>query len=73
MKLTHYGIREWLGGGIIFLFLLAGSVLIAVFADPLAGISLAVIFALLWLALAALNILAAKPSRASKTIAARMI
>ena len=53
MKLTHYGIREWLGGGIIFLFLLAGSVLIAVFADPLAGISLAVIFALLWLALAA--------------------
>ena len=40
MKLTHYGIREWLGGGIIFLILFAGSVLISLFVDLLAGISL---------------------------------
>jgi len=53
MKLTHYGIREWLGGGIIFLFLLAGSVLLAVFINLPAGISLSVIFAVSWLALAA--------------------
>ncbi len=53
MKLTHYGIREWLGGGIIFLLLLAGSVLLAVFVDLLAGISLSAISVLAWLALAA--------------------
>jgi phosphatidylserine decarboxylase len=53
MKLTHYGRREWLGGGIVLLILLAVSVLLAVFADTLAGISLSVIFLLLWLALAA--------------------
>jgi phosphatidylserine decarboxylase len=53
MKLTHYGIREWLGGGIICLLLLAGSVLIAVFADVFAGVSLSVIFVLLWFAIAA--------------------
>ena len=53
MKLTHYGIREWLGGGIIILLLLAGAVSIALFVDPLAGISLSVIFLLIWLALAA--------------------
>jgi hypothetical protein len=40
MKLTHYGIREWLGGGIIFILLIAGSVLFAVFVELLAGISL---------------------------------
>lgn len=53
MKLTHYGIREWLGGGIIFLILFAGSVLISFFVDMLAGISLSVIFVLSWLAIAA--------------------
>jgi phosphatidylserine decarboxylase len=53
MKLTHYGIREWLGGGIIFILLIAGSVLFAVFVELLAGISLSVIFALSWFALAA--------------------
>lgn len=45
--------REWLGGGIILLILLAASVLLAVFADLLAGISLSVISLVLWLALAA--------------------
>jgi phosphatidylserine decarboxylase len=45
--------REWLGGGIVFLLLSAGSVLIAVFVNMLAGISLSVFFALSWLALAA--------------------
>lgn len=53
MKLTHYGMREWLGGGIIALLLVAGSVLIAVFVDLLAGISLSVIFVISWVALAA--------------------
>ena len=51
MKLTHYGIREWLGGGIVFLFLLAGGVLIAKYADLLAGITLSVIFVIAWFAL----------------------
>ncbi|HCE46558.1 MAG TPA: phosphatidylserine decarboxylase family protein [Lentisphaeria bacterium] len=53
MKLTHYGMREWLGSGIVFLVLLAGSVLIAVYAEPHAGITLSIIFVVAWLALAA--------------------
>ena len=53
MKLTHYGMREWLGGGIVFLCLLACSILIAVFAEPRAGITLSIIFVVAWLALAA--------------------
>ncbi len=45
--------REWLGGGIVTLVLLAGSILIAVFAEPHIGITLSVILIVAWSGLAA--------------------
>jgi len=53
VKLTHYGIREWLGGGIVFLVLIACSVLVAVKIDRSAGITFGMIFLIAWFALAA--------------------
>ncbi|HBC85561.1 MAG TPA: phosphatidylserine decarboxylase family protein [Lentisphaeria bacterium] len=53
MKLTHYGIREWLGGGMIFVVLLAGSILIAARMDFAVGVTCSIICVLGWFSLAA--------------------
>jgi len=52
MKLTVYGIREWLGSGICALALLAGCAGITFYSDPFVGICLASLTILLWLLLA---------------------
>jgi phosphatidylserine decarboxylase len=53
MKLTSYGMREWFGGGIIAIILIAIAVLIAIEWNPTLGWSLTAFVGLLYLGLAA--------------------
>ncbi|MBN2642878.1 MAG: phosphatidylserine decarboxylase family protein [Victivallales bacterium] len=54
MKLTKYGIREWLGSGIIAIILLAATITAAItFNYPVLGWTLSSVIIVIWLAIAA--------------------
>ncbi len=53
MKLAKYGMREWLGSGVIALFVLAIAMVIALKLNLAAGIILAALTVLVWFSIAA--------------------
>lgn len=53
MKLSPYGIREWGASGIIALFLLAGTVIVAIYHHFIIGLILSILVVAMWLGLAA--------------------
>jgi phosphatidylserine decarboxylase len=53
MKLTQYGINEWLGGGIVALILLSGAVMLYLEYSKTIGATVASLTVLVWLCIAA--------------------
>jgi phosphatidylserine decarboxylase len=53
MKLTRYGINEWLGGGIVALILLSGAVMLYLEYSKTIGATVASLTVLIWLCIAA--------------------
>jgi phosphatidylserine decarboxylase len=53
MKLTQYGINEWLGGGIVALILLSGAVMLYLEYSKTIGATVALLTVLVWLCIAA--------------------
>ena len=53
MKLTKYGINEWLGGGIVALILLSGAVMLYLGYSKIIGVAVASLTVLAWLCIAA--------------------
>jgi phosphatidylserine decarboxylase len=53
MKLSKYGINEWLGGGIVALILLSGAVMLCLSYNKIIGVTAASLIVLTWLCIAA--------------------
>lgn len=53
MKLTRYGMKEWLGGGIVALIVLSGTVMLYLEYSKIIGLTVALLTVLLWLCVAA--------------------